>query len=234
MTTPPNTPTLHLLVSAGPTYEPIDEVRFIGNRSSGRVGVAIADEAARRGWSVTLLLGPGAKEPHHSAVNLVRFRTTAELEAALKHHAPRCDVLVMAAAVADYRPISGQSPGQNASGKISRGAGELVLRLESTPDLIAAEAARKRDDQLFVAFALEPRDRMLEAARAKRRRKRVDAIVANPLETMDADTIEATLISADTPDDPTPGPIAKADFAPWLLERLETLAARRQDPACSR
>ena len=217
--------TRRLLITAGPTQEPIDDVRFIGNRSSGRLGAALADAAAKAGWDVTLLLGPSAVEPSRTAVNLVRFQTTADLQAALAQHAPGCDALVMAAAVADYTPVKGQHPGEDASGKIKRTSGEITLRLRSTPDLIAEEATRKRDDQLYVAFALEPRDRLLDSARSKLERKGVDAIVANPLETMNADSIEAILLTSEGVHDRTDGAISKADFAPWLLEKITELTA---------
>jgi len=217
--------TRRLLITAGPTQEPIDDVRFIGNRSSGRLGAALADAAAESGWDVTLLLGPGAVEPSHTALSLVRFQTTADLQAALAEHAPRCDALVMAAAVADYTPVQGQHPGEDASGKIKRTAGEITLRLKSTPDLIAEQAKTKRDDQLYVAFALEPRDRLLDSARSKLERKNVDAIVANPLETMDADSIEAILLTPDGVHDQTAGAIPKTDFAPWLLGKIAELTA---------
>jgi len=216
-----------LLVTAGPTHEPIDEVRFIGNRSSGRLGTALVDEAAAQGWDVTLLLGPHAAEPNDTSVRVVRFQTTADLEALMAEHAPACDVLIMAAAVADYTPILGQKPGQTPSGKIKRGKGDIILKLRSTPDLIAGEAKRKRDDQIFIAFALEPRDRLLESARAKLERKGVDAIVANPLETMDADSIEAALLTPEGAAGDTQGPISKTDFAGWLLGRVGTLAESR-------
>ena len=104
-------PTSHsrgrLLITAGPTHEPIDAVRFIGNRSSGRVGSALATEAASRGWAVTLLMGPGTVVPDpsmYSMLSVVRFRTASDLQGLLKEHVPLADVLVMAAAVADYRP----------------------------------------------------------------------------------------------------------------------------------
>jgi len=90
-----------MLITAGPTHEPIDAVRFLGNRSSGRLGVALADEAAARGWDVTLLLGPVSRTPSDSRVRTLRFRTCADLETLLRQTTDTCDVLVMAAAVAD-------------------------------------------------------------------------------------------------------------------------------------
>src|SRR2546423_13159940 len=105
--TPPMTRTgQRMLITAGPTHEPIDAVRFIGNRSSGRLGSALAKEAASRGWEVTLLMGPGGVlpapgHPEDSRVSVVRFRTAADLLGLLREHVPGADVLVMAAAVAD-------------------------------------------------------------------------------------------------------------------------------------
>jgi phosphopantothenoylcysteine decarboxylase/phosphopantothenate--cysteine ligase len=205
-----------LLITAGPTHEPIDEVRYLANRSSGRLGIAIADDAARRGWRATILLGPTNLSPSDTRVHLHRFRTTADLERLLAEHAPHCDMLIMAAAVADYRP---RTP---APGKTPRTDRPLTIELEPTPDLIRAAAARKRPDQVFVGFALEPRTTMLGAAKAKLERKGLDAVVANPLETMDAPTIDAALLERGGGVAHTSGEISKADFAGWLLDALET------------
>ncbi|MFM9996083.1 MAG: phosphopantothenoylcysteine decarboxylase [Phycisphaerales bacterium] len=213
-----------MLVTAGPTHEPIDAVRFLGNRSSGRLGVAVADEAARRGCAVTLLLGPTPRRPSDSRVAVARFQTTANLEALLAEHLPRCDVLIMAAAVADYRPKV--PPGQ-LGGKLKREGGSLTLELEPTPDQIALCSERRRSDQLLVGFALEPRDRLMSSARDKLARKRIDLIVANPLETMDAETIEAVVLGRDGSEHRTPGAIPKTEFAAWFMDIIESAAAPR-------
>lgn len=210
-----------LLITAGPTYEPIDAVRFLGNRSSGRLGIELARAASRAGWDVTLLLGPTSLDCTDSSVRVERFQSTADLESLLDEHFPSCDVLVMAAAVADYRPVLDAEP---SSTKIRRKPGGLDLVFESTPDLLAKCSAQRRSGQRIVGFALEPRERMMESARAKLERKGVDAIVANPLETMDAPTIEATLITRDSGEHRTDGPIAKSAFAGWLLERIGALS----------
>lgn len=216
----------HLLITAGPTHEPIDAVRYIGNRSTGRLGVALADAAASRGWRITLLLGPTALAPTDSRVRLRRFRTAADLEAMLGEEFPigpagAVDVLVMAAAVADYRPVV--PPGQIAAGKLRRTGGPLSLTLEPTPDLLAGCSLRRQPGQVLVGFALEPRESLLESARSKLTRKGLDLIVANPLETMDGPTIEATLIGADGSQRGTPGGFSKERFAPWLLEAIEAI-----------
>lgn len=219
MHTPKHGAAKRILITAGPTHEPIDAVRFIGNRSSGALGVALAAAAAERGHSVTLLLGPTPVGIADTRVNLRRFRTTADLEALLLDESPRCDLLIMAAAVADYRPIP--TPGLDpATGKLRRTDAGLTIHLEATPDLLAGCAARRTPGQTIVGFALEPRERLMDSALAKLERKKVDAIVANPLETMDSATIEATLVRRDGATDSTPGPIDKSRFADWLLDRL--------------
>ncbi|MFG0273512.1 MAG: phosphopantothenoylcysteine decarboxylase [Phycisphaerales bacterium] len=208
-------PQTQLLITAGPTHEPIDEVRYLANRSSGRLGVAIADAAARRGWRVTMLLGPTHLSVSDTNVDLHRFRTAADLEALLREHAPHCDLLIMAAAVADYRPAA------RSAGKIERTDQALTVTLEPVPDLIAACARAKRPHQRFVGFALAAREGLEAAARAKMARKGLDGIVANPLETMDAETVEAILIAGEAVAR-TQGPVSKAAFAEWLLDRLES------------
>ena len=214
-------PVPKVLITAGPTHEPIDAVRFIGNRSSGRLGIALADEAASRGWQTTLLLGPTPSECSNTQVTTLRFASTADLEALLAEHAPRCDCLIMAAAVSDYRPASPAPTGE----KLRRSGDGLTLRLEPTPDLLAGVAANRVPGQLLVGFALEPRERMIASAEAKLARKGVDCIVANPLETMDAASIEAVLIGAGEDRESTDGPIPKPEFASWLLDRLQARMA---------
>jgi len=206
-----------LLITAGPTREPIDAVRFIGNRSSGKLGIALAREAASRGHDVTLLLGPVTLPLDlPESIRLVRFESTADLQALLAEHFPGCDVLIMAAAVADYRPA------ETTSDKLPRSAGKhLTLTLEPTPDLVGSIAPQARPDQRIIAFALEPTDTLVSRAQAKLQRKGVHAVVANPLETMDSDAIQPTWI---TPDKSEPaGRMSKKDFAAWLLDRVGQL-----------
>lgn len=203
-----------MLITAGPTHEPIDAVRYVGNRSSGRMGVSLADAAAEAGWTVRLLLGPVAVNPVSSLVGVRRFRTCEELRSLLKEECPRCDVLVMAAAVADYRPKADPA---FAGGKFRRKDQKMMLELEPTPDLLAEVSASKRPDQLFVGFALEPREELLDSARAKLTRKRVDLVVGNPLETMDSASIEAMVLSADGQIRRTEGAVDKPIFARWLV-----------------
>ncbi|MDF1808494.1 MAG: phosphopantothenoylcysteine decarboxylase [Phycisphaerales bacterium] len=224
-----NEATRRLLITAGPTYEPIDAVRFIGNRSSGRLGTSLAEHAAALGWEVSLLLGPNAIEPTNPQITLERFQSTSDLENLLQTHLPESDVLIMAAAVADYRPAPEEV---NLEGKRRREGGNLSIRLESTPDLLAGCSKIARDDQLLVGFALEPKDRMISSALSKLARKNIDLIVANALETMDSDSIEATLIGNTERgvehESSTSGTITKTEFAKWLLTQLEPLTDQRK------
>lgn len=181
-----------VLVTAGPTHEPIDSVRFIGNRSSGAMGIALAEALAASGSPCTLLLGPTSLTPHHSSIRIKRFRTTADLQRLLAADFPHCDVLVMAAAVADYRP----RPAEVGKGKIPRKKGGLTLKLEATPDLVAGLSKLRSPNQTVVGFALEPKATMQARAMAKLARKGLDLIVANPLETMESPSIRATVLSA--------------------------------------
>lgn len=229
-TTSDSTRRLGVVITAGPTQEPIDEVRYIGNRSSGRLGIALALEACARGHNVTLLLGPiPALEPDEFGKSLtairthgrvVRFRTTEDLQRALTDHAPSADAIVMSAAVADYRPKGG-----SAGGKLRRVQTGLSLELEPTPDLLAGLGKNRTRNQVIVGFALEPRDRLLESARQKLDRKSIDLIVANPLETMESGEIEARVLGQGGEDISTNGRIAKSDFAPWLLDIVERASA---------
>lgn len=202
-----------LLLTSGPTREPIDAVRFIGNRSSGRMGQAIASAAIDAGWSVTLLLGPGCDHPP-APVTTINFETTQELSTLLSTHWPSHDVLIMAAAVADERLSNGHK-----EGKLTRGANR-TLQLEPTPDLLAALAEYTRPDQYRVGFALEPSEHLLANARAKLMNKGLEAIVANPLETMDSTTVTATLLLNNGDVLSAPAESDKADFATWLLTQI--------------
>lgn len=205
-----------MLITAGPTREPLDPVRYISNRSSGQMGLALAAAARAAGWKVTLLLGPVAGRPP-AGVRTLRFETTVELARLLDEHFPACDVLIMAAAVADYRP---QNP---EPAKLPRADQPLVLTLEPTPDLVAACTARKRPEQRIIGFALEEEHALPERARRKLRAKGLDAIVANPLATPGAPAVKATVFTADgaiaSPggDADRPAALSKDDFARWLI-----------------
>jgi phosphopantothenoylcysteine decarboxylase/phosphopantothenate--cysteine ligase len=205
----------HLLVTAGPTYEPLDPVRFLGNRSSGRVGVAIAQEAAARGVTVDLLLGPGRVEPDpQENVTITRFETAHDLGELLNTMAGGADLIIMAAAVSDFRPVH---PPQER--KIRRD-GRITLELEPVPDLLAALAATAGANQQVIGFALEHPDDLPEAAAEKLARKGCSGIVANGYGAMEGDEIEAMLLMADGRSWTTPGSIPKGVFASWLLDHL--------------
>lgn len=189
------------------------------------MGLALADAAAASGWEVILLLGPVAGGATNPGVRTRRFRTCEELRALLREECGGCDVLVMAAAVADYRPKVDPA---FLGGKFRRTGQKMVLELEPTPDLLAEVSASRRADQLFVGFALEPRQELLDSARLKLERKRVDLVVGNPLETMDSPSIEALVLSRDGTVRRSPGVVPKPEFARWLVGVLgEELAALR-------
>ena len=161
---------VRVVVSAGGTREPIDAVRVIANRSSGKQGYAIATEAAVRGADVVLVSTVQLAPPH--GVEVVPVETAAEMEAAMNSAAARCDVVVMAAAVADFRPK------RAAAGKLKKRDGAPEILLEPTPDILAGLGASKRPDQVLVGFAAETDDLISNAA-AKLEAKRLDLIVAN-------------------------------------------------------
>ncbi len=183
------------LVTAGPTYERIDPVRFIGNFSSGKMGYAIADSLADRGAAVTLVSGPvGDLRPRNAAVEVVGVESAAEMRAACVERWGEADGAVMAAAVADYRPA------QTASEKIKREEGDApVISLEKNPDIAAELGATKRPGQILVGFALETNHEEQNAL-DKIRRKRLDAIVLNSLRDKGAgfgtDTNKITIYTA--------------------------------------
>jgi phosphopantothenoylcysteine decarboxylase/phosphopantothenate--cysteine ligase len=187
-----------VLVTAGPTHEPIDPVRFIGNRSSGKMGIAIAREAAARGATVTVVLGPGTIAPP-PALEVVRVQTADEMRSAVVDRFAAADVIVMAAAVADFRP---KAPNES---KMKKEAGVPDLLLEPTPDILAELGERRRTGQFLVGFAAET-DNVEEAGREKLRSKHLDALVANAVGRdgtgFGSETNEATIILADGEDVP--------------------------------
>ncbi len=228
----PDNSITRVLITAGPTHEPLDSVRFIGNRSSGRMGIALADAAIKQGCEVTLLIGPHTVPiPDslcalpESQLRIERFRSTDDLQLLLTDLWPNeADILIMAAAVSDFRLPKNHKVTQNTDGKIKRSAEGLTLHLEKTPDLVAGCAAGKEVGQMVIAFALEPAQSLYDAAYAKLKRKNVNGIVANPLETMDSSTVSGTLIWAngdsESPGDRDEIALHKSDFTNWLIERI--------------
>ena len=182
-----------VLVSAGPTEEPIDAVRYISNRSSGKMGYALAEASRRRGARVVLVSGPTHIDPP-VVETLERVRTAAEMADALLRHAKTATVVLMAAAVADFRPSA------PLDGKIKKRNGAPNVTLEPTVDILAQISRRRRPDQIIVGFAAETED-LIENAAAKLRAKNLDLLVANDVSQegvgFDADTNIATLLFPD-------------------------------------
>jgi phosphopantothenoylcysteine decarboxylase/phosphopantothenate--cysteine ligase len=207
----------HVLVTAGPTREPIDPVRFLSNRSSGRMGYAIAAAARQRGAAVMLVSGP-VSLPAPFGVELVRVETAAEMAEATLERAEAASVVVKAAAVADYRPVA------IASRKIKKGADTQVIELEKTVDILSALAAEK-GDRVLVGFAAETED-LVAHARQKLERKGVDLVVANDVSRgdagFDADDNAATLVwHGGELELPLMSKAALADrILDWVVDRL--------------
>ncbi|HET8821406.1 MAG TPA: bifunctional phosphopantothenoylcysteine decarboxylase/phosphopantothenate--cysteine ligase CoaBC [Thermoleophilaceae bacterium] len=220
---------LRVLVTAGGTREPIDSVRFIGNRSSGRMGLALAEEAARRGADVTLLAA-NVTIPPPDGLETVMVETTAELEAAVRERFPEADVLIMAAAPADFRPV------ERADSKLSREEGERSLELQPTADIVAGVAAGSREDQTVIGFAAEHGDGAVERGRAKLARKGLDAVVVNDISRtdigFDSSDNEVTIVLADGESEVGRRP--KRDVAAAILDEVERLRARADSPSTLR
>ncbi len=180
-----------VLVTAGGTREPIDPVRFVGNRSSGKQGHAVADEAAARGAKVTLITT--VDRPVRAGIDAVRVETAAEMEQAVAVRSDASDVVIMAAAVADFRPVD------PADHKLKKAQGMPSVVFEPTPDILAALGARRRPGQVIVGFAAETSD-LRASARGKLTAKQVDLIVANDVSAPGAgfehDTNEVVIVSA--------------------------------------
>ncbi|HET6848020.1 MAG TPA: bifunctional phosphopantothenoylcysteine decarboxylase/phosphopantothenate--cysteine ligase CoaBC [Gaiellales bacterium] len=197
-----------LVVTAGGTREPLDAVRYLGNRSSGRMGVAVADEAARRGAAVTLVLAAAVASPT-APVRTVRVETAAELREATLREADGADIVVMAAAVADYRPSS------PVEGKRTKDRDTWLVELEPTADILAELGAGRRPGTTLVGFAAEHGPGAVERARDKLRRKGADMIVVNDISRsdigFDSELNEVVLVTSND----------------------ETLVSRRSKQACA-
>lgn len=164
-----------LLITAGPTYEAIDPVRFIGNRSSGKMGVAIAEEFAKQGAKVTLVLGPSKLSAQHPNIETVRVESAQQMYEAAVRAFKNADIAVLSAAVADYRPA------HVAEQKIKKKGDGMTIELEKTPDIAASLGKMKRPSQFIVGFALETNDE-LQNASEKLAKKNFDFIVLNSLQ----------------------------------------------------
>jgi len=211
-----------VLVTAGPTYENIDPVRYVGNRASGRMGFAVAAEAMRRGARVILVAGPSSVEAP-AVTELIRVRSAADMHEAVMTRAAAQDVVIMAAAVADYTL-------QPAPQKIAKAEGPLVLTLSRTRDILAdlgASLARKDGRPVLVGFAAETHD-VIEHARAKLLRKKADLIVANDVSRADAGfEVDANAVTIVTATDAIEVPLqSKAHVAARILDAVEPRLAK--------
>ena len=213
-----------VVVTAGPTYEDIDPVRYVGNRSSGRMGFAIAAAAHARGANVTLVAGPTSIDPP-SVDDVIRVRRASEMHAAVMRAAEHADVVIMAAAVADYAPVNA------APEKIAKTSEPLTLTLQRTQDILAdlgQASATRATPPILVGFAAETGD-LLARARDKRVRKNVDLMVANdvtaPGAGFDVETNAVTIIGADQ-EQALPVQ-SKARVADAILDRVEQILRTR-------
>jgi phosphopantothenoylcysteine decarboxylase/phosphopantothenate--cysteine ligase len=213
---------VRVLVTAGPTLEDIDPVRFVGNRSSGRMGFALASEAVKRGARVTLIAGPTSVEPPPVG-DVVRVRSAAEMHRAVLEKANSADIVIMAAAVADY------TPEERAGQKISKTDQAMTIVLKRTPDILGELGTRRLASghgPLLVGFAAETED-LVSRATEKLRKKHIDLIVANDVSRSDAgfdvDTNAVTIIGAAGPENV---PLqSKNEVAAEVLNRIEALLA---------
>jgi phosphopantothenoylcysteine decarboxylase / phosphopantothenate---cysteine ligase len=210
---------LKVLISAGGTREPIDAVRVIANRSSGKQGYALAEEAVRRGAEVTLV--STVERPAPIGVSIVPVETAAQMQAEMERLAPACDIVIMSAAVADFRPVTA------ADHKLKKHDGVPQVVLEPTPDIVAGLGARKPAGQTLVGFAAETDD-LERNARAKLERKQLDLIVANDVSAeatgFQHDTNAVTVFAVGEP--AVTLPLAdKRTIAAGVLDRIVALRA---------
>jgi phosphopantothenoylcysteine decarboxylase/phosphopantothenate--cysteine ligase len=184
----------NILITAGPTYEKIDPVRFIGNYSSGKMGYAIAEEAARRGANVTLVSGPVSISTQNANINVVKVESARQMHDKCLEVFPNCDYAIMSAAVADY------APSECAETKIKREKDDIpVIKLVKNPDIAAALGNLKNNNQKLIGFALETNNEEANAI-DKLKRKNLDFIILNSLQDKGAgfgtDTNKITVYSA--------------------------------------
>lgn len=211
-----------VLVTAGPTQEAIDPVRFITNHSSGKMGYAVAEAAARRGARVVLVSGPTHLMPP-CGVEFVGVRSAEDMYNAVMEHFESCDAVIMTAAVADYKPVKVEARKM----KKESGSGTMNLALERTRDILE-ELGKKKQDRILIGFAAETHD-VLENAKEKVRRKNLDMIVANDITRVDAgfqsDTNIATLIAEDFVEDLPK--MSKLQLGEVICDRLKALLDNR-------
>jgi len=211
------------LITAGPSREPLDPVRYISNRSSGKMGYALARAAVRRGAGVVLVSGPSAIEPP-SAVRLIPVNTAAEMRRAVLEQFPECTAVIMAAADADYRPVDASSK------KLKRGKAPLDIRLEPNPDILR-ELGRRKNGKLLVGFAAETEELIANATR-KLHEKNLDLIVANDVTQagggFDGDTNIATIVDRSGASDSL-SLMTKDELADRIYDHLLALKDKHSD-----
>ena len=211
-----------VLVSAGPTEEPLDPVRYITNRSSGKMGYALAEASRRRGAKVTLVSGP-TRLPAPAGVTVEKVRTTQEMSDAMLRHLDQATIVLMAAAVVDFAPARTETE------KIKKREGALTLELKPTLDILAEISRRRKPDQLIVGFAAETSN-LLKNAGAKLREKSLDMIVANDVTQegagFDADTNIVTLIFSNGQAKPVEK-MSKLDVANVILDGAIGMRSKR-------
>ena len=216
----------HLLLTVGATREAIDPVRFLSNNSSGRMGFAIAESAARRGAEVTVVAG-ATSVAAPEGVTVIRAYSAEEMYSAVMHELPRATVFIGAAAVADYRPVA------QSSQKIKKDSASLSLELEPTRDILHAVSNRRQDSQLVIGFAAETQN-LLVNAREKMNRKNLDAIIANDVTRegagFDTPMNEVTILTRDSVAPIHVPLIAKTNVANVILDEVVRLRARFGHP----
>ena len=208
---------MRFLITAGPTRQYLDPVRFISNGSTGRMGLALTRVALRRGHQVTLILGPvQARVPKKART--IRVETTEQMARACYKHFPGADCVIMSAAVCDYQPVKARTT------KIKKSSATLVLKLKPTTDILA-ELGRRKRRQLLIGFALESNNAQAHAL-AKLKKKKLDYIIANSPASLASEQINPIIISADGSVERL-GPMAKLSLARRIIRLAE---ARRPSP----
>ncbi len=214
---------VRVLVTAGGTREPLDAVRFLGNRSTGKMGFALAEAASRRGAEVVLVSGPTWLDPP-PGVTFIPVETAREMMEAVLSEADKAEAVIKAAAVADFAPVRVRE------GKIKKERAELLLELERTPDILAELGGRKRPGQVLVGFAAETEE-LLENAREKMRRKNLDMVVANDVSAegcgFASDDNRATLLFPDGTCEELPR-MSKKRLAEEIMDRVVGMLGRRE------
>lgn len=210
---------MEILITAGPTYEKIDPVRFIGNHSSGKMGFALAEECAARGHKVILIAGPVSLKSKHKNIKRIDVVSADDMYIAAMKYFKRCDAAILCAAVADFTPVI------TSDNKIKREGSNLVIELKPTKDIAAWLGANKQSHQKIVGFALETNDEETNAL-SKMKRKNLDFIVLNSLNDKDAcfgyDTNKITIIN--NVGDKTVYPLkSKVEVAEDIINKLEEI-----------